>query len=76
MTPGVEFRRRDVMCVVGSFLRELVCDLLGDLTGDESLPEASIIMQGSCPRRFPGVAVRRVGFIGFLSDQKPQSLVE
>jgi hypothetical protein len=64
------------MNVVGSFLRKLVRDLLGDLTGDEELPEALIIMQGPCPRRFPGVAVRRVGFIGFPSDQKPQSLVE
>jgi len=59
-----------------SFFREIVRDLLGDLTGDESLPEASIIMQGPCPRRFPCVAIRRLGFIGFSSDQKPQSLVE
>jgi len=58
------------------FLRELVRDLPGDLTGDESLPEALIIMQGPRPRRFPGVAIRRLGFIGFPSDQKPQSLVE
>jgi hypothetical protein len=40
------------------------------------LPEASIITQGPCLRRCPGVAIRRLGFIGFPSDQKPQSLVE
>jgi hypothetical protein len=57
------------MCVVGSFLRDLVRDLLRDLTGDETLPEVSIIMQCPCPQRFPGVAIRLVGFIGFLSDE-------
>ena len=76
MMPGVDVRRRDVICVVGSFLRALVRDLLGDLTGDELLPEASIIMQTPCSRRFPCVVIRRLGFIGFPSDQIPQSLVE
>jgi hypothetical protein len=64
------------MNVVGSFLRKLVRDLLGDLTGDESLPEAAINMQCPRPRKFPCVTIRHLGFVGFPSDQKPQSLVE
>ena len=63
-------------CALSAVSSASLSAILGDLTGDESLPAASIIMQGPCRRRFPGVAVRRVGFIGFPSDQNPQSLVE
>jgi len=35
------------------------------------MPEASIITQGQCPRRFPGVSIRRIGFIGFSPAAVP-----